>query len=136
MGDVLRDDEDPLEGLLGLDVELLDPDARAIVRLLLNDDPQRFRELYDALPAPAHALAETLSPLRAAHAVRAHVELAVPPLDPYFPPGETGALFAALPNARLTVTAVLDHTRPMVSRAQARDFGRFCGFVLRGLAAP
>jgi acetyl esterase/lipase len=136
VGDVLRDDQDPLEGLHGLDVEPLDPDARAVVRLLTNEDPQRFRELYDALPASAHSLAATLSPLRGARGVRARVELAVPPLDPYFPPGETEALAAALPNARLTVTGVLDHTRPMMSRTNVRDIGRFCGFVLRGLAAP
>ena len=135
-GDVLHDDRDPLEGLHEVDLAPLGPDARAVVRLLTNEDPQRFRELYDALPSSARSLATTLSPLPGASGVRARVELAVPPLDPYFPPGETEALAAALPNARLTVTGVLDHTRPMVSRAQARDFGRFCGFVLRGLAGP
>lgn len=136
VGDVLRDDQDPLEGLHGLDVEPLGPDARAIVRLLTNEDPQRFRELYDALPASAGSLAATLSPLPGAPGVRARVELAVPPLDPYFPPGETESLAAALPNARLTVTGVLDHTRPTMSLANVPDLGRFCGFVLRGLASP
>jgi acetyl esterase/lipase len=136
VGDVLRDDQDPLEGLHGVDVEPLGPDARAVVRLLTNEDRRRFRELYDALPVSARSLAATLSPLAGASGVRARVELAVPPLDPYFPPGETEALAAALPNARLTVTGVLDHTRPMMSRGQLRDFGRFCGFVLRGLAGP
>ena len=136
VGDVLRDDQDPLEVLHDVDVDSLGADARAVVRLLTNEDPQRFRELYDALPTSARSLAATLSPLRGASGVRARVELAVPPLDPYFPPGETQALAAALPNARLTVTGVLDHTRPMVSRAQVRDIGRFCGFVVRGLSVP
>ena len=136
VGDVLRDDQDPLEGLRAVDIEPLGPDARAIVRLLTNEDPKRFRELYDALPASARALAGTLSPLPGALGALARVELLVPPLDPYFPPGETEALAAALPNARLTVTGVLDHTRPTMSLANVRDFGRFCGFVLRSLAAP
>jgi acetyl esterase/lipase len=136
VGDVLRDDQDPLEDLRGVDIEPLGPGARAVVRLLTNQDPRRFRELYDALPPSARSLAATLSPLPGASRVRARVELAVPPLDPYFPPGETEALAAALPNARLTVTSVLDHTRPTMSRAQVRDIGRFCGFVLRGLADP
>jgi acetyl esterase/lipase len=135
-GDVLRDDEDPIEPLREVVIERLDPEARAIVQLLTNEDPYRFRELYGALSPSAHALVTALSPLRSAGGVRARVELVVPPRDPYFPPGETQALAAVLRNARLTVTATLDHTRPMMSRAHIRDFGRFCGFVHRSLAGP
>jgi pimeloyl-ACP methyl ester carboxylesterase len=135
VGDILRDEQDPLEGLQLVDAESLSPNARSIVRLLTNADAQNFRALYDGLPADARALVETLSPLPRAAGVRARVELVVPPLDPYFPPGETQALAAALPNARLTVTSTLDHTRPMMSRAGVADLARFCGFVLRSLAA-
>ncbi len=135
VGDVLYDDDrDPLDSLRGADLEALAPDSHAIVRLLTNEDPRRFRELYDALPASARSFAAAFSPLHRAAAVRAHVELAVPPLDPYFPPGEGEALAAALPNSTLTVTGVLDHTRPTISREELRDLGRFCGFVLRGLS--
>jgi hypothetical protein len=135
-GDVLIDDErDPLDSLRTTELEALGPDARAIVALLTNEDPRRFRELNDALPASARSLAETLSPLPRAASVRARVELAVPPLDPYFPPGEAEALAAALPNATLTVTTVLDHTRPTISREQLHGMGSFCGFVLRGLSS-
>jgi acetyl esterase/lipase len=134
-GDVLEDDEeDALGALRGTNLEGLGPDSRAVVRLLTNEDPRRFRELYDAMPASARSLAATLSPLLRAASVHARVELAVPPLDPYFPPGEAETLAAALPNSTLTVTGVLDHTRPTISRAQLRDLGRFCGFVLRGLS--
>jgi acetyl esterase/lipase len=136
VGDVLRDDQDPLEGLHGIDVEVLPPDVRKVVSVLMNEHPQSFRELYDALPASARSLATTLSPLPRAPDVRARVELLVPPLDPYFPPGETESLAASLPNARLTVTGVLDHTRPTMSLANVPDFARFCGFVLRSLAGP
>ncbi len=134
-GDVLNDDDkDPIDGLRGAAVSELEPDARAVVLLLTNEDPRRFRELYDALPAAARALADTMSPLRRAAGVGAHVELAGPPLDPYFPPGEAESLAATLPNSTLTVTGVLDHTRPTVSFSQLPDLRSFCGFVLRGLS--
>jgi hypothetical protein len=134
VGDILNDQEDPIDGLLAVDVEELGPDARAIVRLLTNTDAGKFHELFNGLPADARALVELLSPLPRAPAIRARVELAVPPLDPYFPPGETQALAAATPNARLIVSGTLDHTRPMKSRAQLGDLARYSGFVLRTLA--
>ena len=87
-GDVLHDEEDPIEPLRAVDLERLEPDARAIVRLLTNLDSDRFRELYDGLPVEVHALVDRMSPLRRADGVHARVEIAVPPLDPYFPPGE------------------------------------------------
>jgi acetyl esterase/lipase len=136
VGDILHDQQDPLEDLQVVDAESLSPDARSIVRLLQNADPQRFPTLYDALPADARELVETLSPLPKAAGVRARVELAVPPLDPYFPPGETQALAAALPNARLTVSGTLDHTRPSMSLARVGDLARLAGFMLRSLASP
>jgi acetyl esterase/lipase len=134
VGDILLDEQDPIAPLREVDAESLGPDARSMIRLLTNEDPRRFGALYAELPANARRLVESLSPLPAASQVRARVELAVPPLDPYFPPGETRALAAALPGARLTVSGTLDHTRPMMSRAQIGDFSRFCGFVLRSLA--
>lgn len=134
VGDILNDQEDPIDRLLTLDGQELGPGGRAIVDLLTNTDAGKFRELYEGLPADAHALVELLSPLPRATAIRARVELAVPPLDPYFPPGETQALAAAIPNARLIVSGTLDHTRPMKSRAHLGDLTRYSGFVLRTLA--
>lgn len=134
VGDILNDQEDPIDGLLAVDVEELGQDARAIVRLLTNTEVGKFQELFDGLPADARALVELLSPLPRAAGIRARVELAVPPLDPYFPPGETQALAAAVPNARLIVSGTLDHTRPMKSRAHLGDLSRYSGFVLRTLA--
>jgi len=133
-GDVLHDEEDPIEPLRAVDLERLEPDARAIVRLLTNLDSDRFGELYDALPADARALSGRLSPLPRAASVRARVELIVPPLDPYFPPGEIETLAAAFPASRLTVSGMLDHTRPGLSLARVGQLARFTGFVLRSLA--
>jgi acetyl esterase/lipase len=109
-------------------------DARAVVDLLRNREPERFAELFAALPSEVHAFMEELSPLRFREGLQAPIEIAVPPSDVYFPPGEAAAL-AALPNARLTVTRTLDHTRPSLSLAHLRSFARFMGFVVRGLRA-
>ena len=83
----------------------------------------------------ARSAIEELSPLAAAGQVRAPVELAVPPEDPYFPSGEARALADSLPNVRLTVTATLDHTRPMASLRRLGGLRKFEAFVVRGLAA-
>ena len=106
-----------------------------LIRLFANRDPARFDELYDALPDEVCSAIEELSPLAVAGQIRAPVELAVPPVDPYFPSGEARALADSLPNVRLTVTATLDHTRPMASFRRLGGLGKFEGFVVRGLAA-
>jgi acetyl esterase/lipase len=108
--------------------------GRPVVEALLaNTDPERFAELYAGLPVDVRTLVEELSPLRAAGRVKAHVEVIVPPQDEYFPLGEARSLAAALPDATLTVTGTLDHTRPSLGRLA--DFRSFLGFVVRGLAA-
>ena len=110
-------------------------EARTALALLANRDPERFGELYAALPDAVHRFVDELSPLRVGRDVRAPVEIVVPPSDVYFPLGEARALAAALPYARLTVTRTLDHTRPQLSRAALGDFVAFDGFVMRGLRA-
>jgi pimeloyl-ACP methyl ester carboxylesterase len=115
--------------------QTLTPEARAVVDVLLNDEPERFRAVYDALPADLLALFAALSPLGAAAGVTAPVEVVVPPSDVYFPLGEAHALAAALPNAYLTVTGTLDHTRPQLGLGRLRDLRTFDRFVVRGLSA-
>jgi pimeloyl-ACP methyl ester carboxylesterase len=110
-------------------------DAQCVLALLANREPERFGELYDALPPSILSFLDELSPLRVAASLRAPIEVVVPPSDVYFPLGEAEALAAALPNVRLTVTRTLDHTRPSLSLARLRDFAAFLGFVVRGLRA-
>jgi pimeloyl-ACP methyl ester carboxylesterase len=105
--------------------------APALDDLLGNEDPARFPALYDGLPADVRATVERLSPVRVAGEVAAPVEIVVPPLDEYFPLGEARSLAGALPNARLTVTGTLDHTRPA---SKLRSLPPFWRFVVRGLA--
>ena len=78
--------------------------------LLANRCPERFAELLAALPAEVRAAIAALSPVRAMALVRAPVEIACSPADPFFPPTEAQALEAA--GARLTVTPALEHVSP------------------------
>ena len=128
----IEDEDDQFEGL---DEEPTDGVTGPLIRLFANRDPARFDELYDALPEEVCSAIEELSPLTAAGQIRAPVELAVPPVDPYFPSGEARALADSLPNVRLTITATLDHTRPMASLRRLGGLAKFEGFVVRGLAA-
>jgi pimeloyl-ACP methyl ester carboxylesterase len=133
LDDIEREGLNPLEELPRR-ADGMNRDARAVVELLENRDPERFEELFVALPSAVHEFMEELSPLRFREGLQAPIEIAVPPSDVYFPPGEAAAL-AALPNARLTVTRTLDHTRPSISLTHLRSFARFMGFVVRGLRA-
>lgn len=129
-----RDDIDPLEPFTEFDAGDLSVSAQAVVGVLANRDPTRFSELYGALPVDMLSLVRSLSPLASAERARVPVELVVPPSDIYFPMGEATSLARSLPNARLTVTGTLDHTRPALSLGGVPDLLRFQGFVLRGLA--
>jgi acetyl esterase/lipase len=133
LGTIDDEDHDPFEAL-GLEDRTTGVTA-PLIELFANRDPARFDELFDALPAEVCSAIEDLSPLAAAGQVGAPVELAVPPEDPYFPSGEARALADSLPNVRLTVTATLDHTRPMASLRRLGGLRKFEAFVVRGLAA-
>jgi pimeloyl-ACP methyl ester carboxylesterase len=129
--------EEETDALEALDSELdgLQPETLAVVRLLRNRDSARFRDFYGGLPADLRSTLRELSPLEGASRVAAPVELAVAPEDPYFPFGEASTLAESLPNVRLTVTSTLDHTRPTASLRGLRDLARFEGFVVRVLEA-
>jgi pimeloyl-ACP methyl ester carboxylesterase len=133
IGDILEED-DPF-ARLPREVEQFGPEARAILRVLENRDTARFAELYDELAPGLRTVIAQLSPLSIAAEVRAPVELAVPPNDPYFPIDEAELLARSLPNVRLTVTSTLDHTRPMASLKRPDELRRFDLFVVRTLAA-
>ncbi len=131
---VEREERNPLDELARdrSDVTL---ETRAVLDLLGNRDPDRFRALYSALPPAVLDFVEELSPLEVQMYPRAPVEIVVPPNDVYFPLGEARALEAVLPNARLTITGTLDHTRPSASLDKLKDLRSFDGFVMRGLRA-
>lgn len=128
------DDDDPIAHLPTEPAEL-GPAARSVVRLLRNSDPERFPALYLELPEGLVSALVALSPARSCGSLRAPVEIVVPPSDVYFPPGEARTLARCLPDACVTVTRSLDHTRPEASLDRLADLRRLDGFVVRGLAA-
>jgi acetyl esterase/lipase len=136
--DLLREqDPDDIDALrcLATPGRELGADARAVVELLLNDDHERFPELYRALPEEIARRIRSLSPAAHAPAIEASVEAIAPPNDPYFPLPEAEAIVGHVSRGRLTVTRVLDHTRPSLALSQLGDFMRFLGWVRRSLGA-
>jgi len=133
--DLAEQEERDAVDALPIDLDGHTPETQAVLRLLQNDDAERFAELYHALPELVRAVLVQLSPLGCSLEVRAPVELVVPPSDVYFPLGEAHALAAALSSVRLTITGTLDHTRPQLSLGRLKDLRAFDGFVVRGLSA-
>jgi len=126
------DDVDALRCLTEPSREL-GAEAQSVVDVLLNEDHTRFPALYRALPAELVRELRFLSPAERAAAVRAPVEALAPPDDPYFPLPEAEAVVGLVPRGRLTVTRVLDHTRPSLALSRIGDFARFLGWVRRCL---
>lgn len=110
-------------------------DALALYDLLSNRDPERFDDLYAALPAAIRSTVLELSPLHRAASLRAPVEIATAPRDRYFPVAESRGLVAASPHVRLTVTSLLAHATPRLSARYLAELGRLNGFFVRGLEA-
>jgi dienelactone hydrolase len=106
---------------------------RPVDALLRNDDPARFDELYADLPAALRDPLERLSPVRRADRLTMRVELASDPDDRYFPPEQTRLLAESAPDARLTLTRVLEHAELDLSVRELGDGFRFNRFVLRTL---
>lgn len=109
-------------------------DSRPVDELLANSDPLRFDALRAALPPEIGAVLEQLSPLRVASRLDVAVELVSAADDGYFPLAEAERLAAALPNARLTVTSLLDHVR-LRPAMRVRELVRFSRFTARSFAA-
>jgi pimeloyl-ACP methyl ester carboxylesterase len=126
-----RLDPDPLAGLRARPTGDLSPEARSVVELLANEDPERFDEFYEALPSEIREKMERLSPLAGDERIAAPVELASGPEDKYFPVSESFALGSIAADHRVTVTEAIDHSEFSFSDIPA--FARFDGFVVRSL---
>lgn len=110
-------------------------EAERLYGLLANSDPQRFEELYAALPAHVRDAVVSLSPIHVAHQLRAPVEIAIAPRDRYFPVAEAQALEAASPHVRLTITGLLTHATPRVDVRNVAELHRLYGFFTRAFRA-
>jgi pimeloyl-ACP methyl ester carboxylesterase len=111
------------------------PEAETLYELLASRDPQRFDELYGALPAEIHGTVASLSPIHVASRIRAPVEIATAPRDAYFPLSQARALAAAAPHVRLTVTSLLAHATPRLSPRYVAELRRLDAFFVRALVA-
>jgi pimeloyl-ACP methyl ester carboxylesterase len=126
-----RLDPDPLAGLRTRSTGDLSLEARSMVELLANEDPERFDELYETLPPEIRARLDRLSPLAGDERITAPVELASGSRDKYFPVSESFALGSIAADHRVTVTEAIDHSELSFSDIPA--FARFDGFVVRSL---
>jgi len=128
-----RRDPDPLAGLRARSTNDLDQEARSVVELLANEDPERFDEHYASLPPEIRTRMARLSPLAGPEQLSAPVELASGPKDKYFPVSESFALARIAPNQRVTVTAALGHSYLDPSLEDIPAFVSLDGFVVRSL---
>ena len=128
-----REDRDPLDDLRWRGTEDLEPEAASVIRLLANEDPERFENLYGELPEGVRADLRELSPLAGTGRVRVPVELATGPHDKYFPPSQSYALERIAPERRVTVTKALDHAKLEFSLGDVPAFAAFDAFVVRSL---
>ena len=126
---------EPLSGLRTWPREQLDEPARAAVALLSNEAPERFDELFAALPETLRAAVDALSPFAVASEITAPVELVVARADKYIPLADAISFAEACPTARLTILESLTHVVPTVSPTGARDLARLDGVLVRLLAA-
>ena len=128
-----RESQDPLSGLRSRQMGDLGADARSVVGLLANRDPERFDKLYADLPDEVRRDLEELSPLAGTEQISVPVELATGPRDKYFPPSQSYRLERIAPEIRVTVTGALDHARLDVSLGDIPAFATFDAFVVRSL---
>ncbi len=128
-----RENPDPLHDLRQRPTDDLGPEAKSVVRLLANQNPERFEDLYAALPNGVRHDLEVLSPLAGEEKISTPVDLATGPHDAYFPPSESYALDRVASQRRVTVTPALDHAELNVSPEDIPAFLTFDGFVVRAL---
>ena len=128
-----REDPDPLDGLRSRGTEDLEAEAASVIRLLANEDPECFEDLYGELPEGVRADLRQLSPLAGKGRIHVPVELATGPHDKYFPPSQSYGLQRIAPERRVTVTGALDHAKLEASLGDIPAFATFDAFVVRSL---
>lgn len=129
--EVDRLDQDPLARLRERSTGDLSVEARSVVELLANTDPELFDERYEALSPEIRMKMEKLSPLAGDGQIVAPVELASGPQDKYFPVSESFAIERIAADHRVTVSKAIDHSEVSFSNIPA--FARLDGFVVRSL---
>lgn len=130
----LEAEEALLEAYDRREPDMLDLPARAIYELMVNTDPQRTRELVDALPGGVAEQIARLSPATRMDLIRIPVQAMHSRQDPAAPPSESRLLMDALEppaTGRLTLVGSFRHVTPGVGRELLTDAGPLVGFVSR-----
>lgn len=130
----LLERDNPIEAARRLPAaEVRTADETGALALLREQDAKGFDARYDALPRSVRDEMAVLSPRRHVGELDVPIELAAPPKDKYFPLAESRTIVDAAPDARLTVTATLEHAIPTGSADGLGDLAAFNGFVVRVL---
>lgn len=114
----------------------LPPEARALFDLLRNEDPDRARELAEALPSELARFLADFSPSSVGERVEAPVVAMHSTDDPAVPYGELVRLRRALPAARIVTVSSFRHVDPSTSGgggsvvSDAWDAWRFTSWIL------
>jgi len=122
---------EPLAYLREWPRDALGAPARAAVELLSNDVPERFDDLYAALPEALRTGVDLLSPITVATKITSPVELVVARADKYIALADALSFAKMCPTARLTILESLTHVVPTISPTAARDLARFDGILVR-----
>ncbi len=134
LDEVLAEDSgDTFAALAELPPGLLDPEAQAVVDLLVNDDPEAYDALYAALPASIRTTIELLSPVTNARRLQSRVELAAAANDPNVPLAQAESLERAAPDVRVTVSDAFSSTAARPSLGGPGDFLRIDALLVRAL---
>ena len=129
----------PLQAALASgDPSGLSPEARALFDLLRNDEPERARELAEALPPELREFLAAFSPSSVGRDLDVPVVAMHSTDDPAVPYGELARLRRALPEARLVTVSSFRHVDPTTDTpggwtalvADAWDAWRFTSWIL------
>lgn len=132
LGAVSIYERDPLAVLEPLASEVESGDARAVLALLRNRDPDRFEALWRALPDSTREKLARVSPAEQRRPIEAPIELVTAPRDKYFPIEELTTPRLST-RQRVTVTGALQHGDPAASLGKLGELVRLDAFVLRSL---
>jgi pimeloyl-ACP methyl ester carboxylesterase len=125
--------ENPFGPLANVPEQFLSAEGAALVALLTNRDPRRYDALFEQLPGSIRSTLDELSPVAGARRLRARVEIAAAPSDPYVPLAQARALAREAPNARLTVSEAFSSTRSRLDVGGIGEIAAIDGLLVRSL---
>lgn len=130
---------DPFDPFRSIPDAFIPEEGKALVRVMANQDPARFAELWDALPNDLRARAEQLSPDSRAGEISASVELLEIQRGGSFPLAESERLGALLSQARISRIPQVDGMQSAdyeLTTSDARELNSILTRLIRDAHAP